>query len=277
MARVVAILVLNCTLLLGQQPTADDLALTREAVRLMQARRPADALRLVREALDKNPRNSNTWFRKYLIHRELEQYQDAIAALREAVLLQPENTLLVATLGQMYFLTDDLAQGKDLTRRAVEKAGSDLQLLIGMAVAPVVAGRPDYTELVSEFIYRLHPENAPNASNLAYALAEQNKDLDRALSLAQFAYETLPRLPSIIDVLGWVHLVRGETKSAVPLLIRALSMQPAQKNFQRHTLRALDSLQDPSPLQLELRDWLRGDDDPDKDKRVSQLSAELAR
>jgi len=72
---------------------------------------------------------------------------------------------------------------------------------------------------LSEEHYRaaleINPEFAPAANNLSYLLANQDKELDQALALAQIAKEKLPDDPGVMDTLGWVLYKKGLYDSAI--------------------------------------------------------------
>jgi tetratricopeptide (TPR) repeat protein len=55
----------------------------------------------------------------------------------------------------------------------------------------------------------INPDFAPAANNLAFILADQDKDIDEALQLARLAKEKLPDDPNIMDTLGWVYYKKG--------------------------------------------------------------------
>ncbi|MBW1867106.1 MAG: tetratricopeptide repeat protein, partial [Deltaproteobacteria bacterium] len=72
---------------------------------------------------------------------------------------------------------------------------------------------------LSEEQYRtaleINPEFAPAANNLSYLLANQDKELDEALALAQIAKEKLPDDPGVMDTLGWILYKKGLYDSAI--------------------------------------------------------------
>lgn len=56
------------------------------------------------------------------------------------------------------------------------------------------------------------------ANNLAWLYARQERELDRALELAQQARLLAPRNPAVLDTLGFVHLQRREYTHAIAVL-----------------------------------------------------------
>jgi tetratricopeptide (TPR) repeat protein len=71
----------------------------------------------------------------------------------------------------------------------------------------------------SEAHYRaaleINPDFAPAANNLAYNLADQDKNIDEAFQLARLAKEKLPDDPNVMDTLGWVYYRKGLYDSAI--------------------------------------------------------------
>ena len=61
----------------------------------------------------------------------------------------------------------------------------------------------------------INPDFAPAANNLAFILADQEKDIDEALQLARLAKEKLPDDPNVMDTLGWVYYKKGLYDSAI--------------------------------------------------------------
>jgi tetratricopeptide (TPR) repeat protein len=64
-------------------------------------------------------------------------------------------------------------------------------------------------------------------NNLAYLMAEDGKNLDRALDLAQEAKSQLPENANVADTLGWVLLKKGIPEAAIGYLQEAEGGFPA--------------------------------------------------
>jgi tetratricopeptide (TPR) repeat protein len=83
---------------------------------------------------------------------------------------------------------------------------------------------------LSEKHYRaaleINPQFAPAANNLAFILAEANRDLNEALMLAQTAREKMPEDPNVMDTLGWVYHKKGLYDSAIGEFKDSLSKSP---------------------------------------------------
>jgi putative PEP-CTERM system TPR-repeat lipoprotein len=71
--------------------------------------------------------------------------------------------------------------------------------------------------------------NAGYANNLAWLHIDTNPN--RALELAQRAYDAQPDSPAIADTLGWILVKAGRSADAVPLLRRAATMDNAEIRY----------------------------------------------
>ena len=74
--------------------------------------------------------------------------------------------------------------------------------------------------------WRSDPQFAPAANNLAYILAEANRDLNDALKFAQAAKAKMPDDPSVMDTLGWVYYRKGIYDSAIAEFRGSLAKAP---------------------------------------------------
>jgi len=63
---------------------------------------------------------------------------------------------------------------------------------------------------------KINPESPVAANNLAWRLAEEGSDLDRALKLAETARKELPENVNVLDTLG------GCTTNAAPITLRSI-------------------------------------------------------
>ncbi len=64
------------------------------------------------------------------------------------------------------------------------------------------------------------------ANNLAWILAEKGQNMDEALEYARTAKEQMPKIPSVMDTLGWVYYLRGNYLSAITELQNCVELIP---------------------------------------------------
>lgn len=93
------------------------------------------------------------------------------------------------------------------------------------------------------------PDHAGASNDLAYLLAKQGDQLERATELAQAARGADPESPSIADTLGWVFHKRGLENAALAQFDAAIELSDAQSSIwataQFHRAQALAALDRP--------------------------------
>jgi tetratricopeptide (TPR) repeat protein len=87
------------------------------------------------------------------------------------------------------------------------------------------AARHDEAMQVMKSLLALNPDNAEALNFLAYGLAEENRDLDEALSYAERAVKLKPA-PHILDTLGWVYYRMGRLLEALKAIEQATLQLP---------------------------------------------------
>jgi tetratricopeptide (TPR) repeat protein len=87
----------------------------------------------------------------------------------------------------------------------------------------ILEQRGDYeaAKTILQNIIEKDPSNHIALNNLGYLLAEQNKDLDKALEYVGKAVEMQPYQGSYLDSLGWIHYLKGELEQAERYLTEA--------------------------------------------------------
>ncbi|MCI0548818.1 MAG: tetratricopeptide repeat protein, partial [Candidatus Rokubacteria bacterium] len=71
-------------------------------------------------------------------------------------------------------------------------------------------------------------------NNLAWILADGQKNPDKALPLATKALDLAPQQPEVMDTLGWIHYLRGSYPEAEKLLVGASEKIPNNAVIQYH-------------------------------------------
>ena len=204
---------------------------------------------------------------------QLELHQgapaEAVALVKSAVDADPKNVSAANLLGEVYLATHDVPHAIETLSRAAslnqtwwppyrnlalaKLAAKDPQGAIaayqaGVKIAPTTPqlvtelarlyeqqGKVDDAIALYEATYKLNPRMQIIANNLAMLLVTYKKDrpsLDRARDLtAPFASSTAGEL---LDTTGWVHFKRGEYADALPMLERAAQQSPNAKEIRYH-------------------------------------------
>lgn len=179
--------------LLEQVPTGNrfyDRALRLRIQLLHDQERYDEALQLIREGQTQFPTERD--FRLMEIHLFLmqERYQDALVATIAAQQVWPSD--------------DEIAYIH----------GSVLDSL----------GRRREAFAAMEAIIARNPKDYQALNYVGYALAEQGRDLNRAISLLEAAHREAPDHAYILDSLAWAHFRHGDIDEAWLLIQRATSL-----------------------------------------------------
>lgn len=135
--------------------------------------------------------------------------------LRRAVELAPNDMASYQALASYYLATQRFAEGVEAYERAVEQRPDVSSLHFALGTLYEVDGRRADAIIQYEEALRADPDMAVAKNNLAYVLAEQEINLDRALDLAREAKQALPDNPNTSDTLGWVLYKKGLHGAAI--------------------------------------------------------------
>jgi len=117
----------------------------------------------------------------------------------------------------------DLEGAQKNYERLLEKNPKHTPTLMMLAMSQ--ESQKKYTDASETYnrILDFAPNFAPAANNLAWLMAEELKgDVDKALKLAQIAKEQMPNESSVTDTLGWIHVLKGNTKLGVEFIKEAI-------------------------------------------------------
>jgi uncharacterized protein HemY len=150
-------------------------------------------------------------------------YGDAQRCLRAAAAIDPQRSPALTALAQSYL---DSGNTEGARHAIAETNRSWAELLAGDQAWQ----NDDVQTATRSFEAALHHgENSGlTANNLAWIYAECSINLDRALELALFARQSMPRDLGVMDTLGYVYLQRREYNEAINILENALQYQQAE-------------------------------------------------
>lgn len=152
--------------------------------------------------------------------------EEGAVELEKAVGLEPRNVSAHIALSDIEARKGDADARLAALERAVASVPESVELQYRLAQALDLVGRTSDALAAYEKTIALNPEFALAKNNMAYLLAENGGDLDRALELAQQAKEALPDDGNAADTLGWVLLKRGLPSAAIGYLEEATERFP---------------------------------------------------
>ncbi len=189
-----------------------------------------EAERRLSETLRLNPRDPELWNRAAGAALLAGRPSRAVEIAEEGLLLFPGHIDLMHTAALGYLDTYQNENARALLEQALDlleespdaspRIRADLLAGLGM----LYTRHRDYHTADSLYARALavDPDHAVALNNLAYSLAERDRDLDHALELALRAHALIPENPSFMDTLGWIFLKKDDLANAEKWLARAL-------------------------------------------------------
>ena len=147
-------------------------------------------------------------FQGYLL-LQLNRTEDALLAAREGRELFPNMSDFMLLEAEILLDADQAAQAADLLKRARQQWPEDPNVLYRLGYLQEQMGKRAEALETMETIVAQDPDHAEALNFIGYTLAEQGRDLERALVLVERALQLKPGSGHIIDSLAWVHFRLG--------------------------------------------------------------------
>jgi len=205
------------------------------------------------------------------ILREMGENSQCVSLLMKNIsdpeLRQPLFFVLLSSLYQ--------EQGKNITAMEVLNSGLRLypdneQILFEHALLLEKTGKPLEALQSMEKVLQLHPGNPEALNFIGYTWADQNINLDKALSYIQQAAAIKPDSGFIHDSLGWVYFRLGQKEKARDELLKALELEPEDPDIHEHLGDIYLSLHLLEQAILSYENALRHSHDPEKRRLLQE-------
>jgi tetratricopeptide (TPR) repeat protein len=172
----------------------------------------------------------------------LARHQDperALAAYRRALLANPSHFPTVLALTRFYTARDKPGLARAVLDGALTHDPKDLRVLLLAARTASDARRYEEARQFGERALELSPEQPEALATLASIEAEGFRDLAQARARVGRAYAAAPQNPLVLDALGWVEHLGGNSQGAVRELSRAAERDPENPRVLYHLGAAL--------------------------------------
>jgi Tfp pilus assembly protein PilF len=161
------------------------------------------------------------------------QVNEAIDGLTSALKSHPGDIGLRVTLGTAYSAGGKSAEAGPHLEAGLADPNTRLAALLGLGDLAARAG--DDARALGRYreALALSPAHPVASNNIAWVLAEQERDLPEALRLARVAAAD-PEYTDAQDTLGWVLYKRRELGPAIVALKRARTLAPGRPDIATH-------------------------------------------
>lgn len=210
---------------------------TRALVELIKldvrAGRTAEARRRADEELKKAPESvdllliaGNTYA---MFDRTLaERY------LRKVLELDPSNITAYQSLATIFLAQGQLEKARDEFVHLSTQQPTNVAPPTMVGIIYEAQKDPAQAEQWYQRALKINSRAAAAANNLAWMYAEQGRNLEAAVELAQIARGELPRQAEVTDTLGWAYLKKGMVAQAVRTLQDAVEQDANNPLYHYH-------------------------------------------
>ncbi|HVH19183.1 MAG TPA: tetratricopeptide repeat protein [Myxococcota bacterium] len=213
--------------------------LTQSVENLSLLGKSREALAALDAAAARSPESARLFELRGLVQGRAGDAKAARASFEKALELAPDSAHAMAGLATLRAQAGEYAAAIELFEKADAVERGDGAYAYSAAQIALASGQREDAIARMRKVVQQHPEQTGARNDLAFLLAEDRKDLDLALSLAEEARRRSPS-PEVLDTLGFVYLQRGEAKEAVAVLEQAVAGDPQSASIRYRLGSALE-------------------------------------
>jgi tetratricopeptide (TPR) repeat protein len=195
---------------------------------------PGAALNRVNAQIAISPNNSRLYIALAQLQVEAGNRDAATDAVQKAMQVDPESVEAVLLFVQIQVQRGQVAGAISAWEQWSKSHPNDAGALALLGTLEESRGDTAKAETYYRKALQIKPDQPLAANNLAYAMLENNENLDVALTLAQTARRALPNSPSTADTLAWAYYKKGAYAFARDLLEDALKTNVNDATMQYH-------------------------------------------
>jgi tetratricopeptide (TPR) repeat protein len=184
-----------------------------------------DAVALAREWVSTEGANARSLRWLALSLQQQGQVEEALATLRDAIALAPEDAdLHLMQAGLLLAMRETGAAGAALSRTTALDP-NQFEAYVMQAHLAIARADMDEADRLSRLAARVNPDH-PQVLTLDGIVALRRGDGDRALALLSRAVEQMPDNPQVLFALGFAYLAKEHFAFAERAFARVIDMQP---------------------------------------------------
>jgi tetratricopeptide (TPR) repeat protein len=297
---------------LQKSPSAVPLMLELGVIDLQQ-KRAKDAIAMFQKAYQANPSNIRGLLgesRSYLadgqleksvevVRTEAEKYPDRVDLMRElgnaeaaagqfpAAIITYQGLLakfkdprqqssLLIQIGTAYRYEGDLEHSVEAFEKSRQGVPENAVTIRDLGMLYEELGKKDVAKQYYEHALKLDSSDPLALNNLAYLLAENNGDLNEALSYAQRAKQRLPTFTEITDTLGWIYMKKNLPDSAIDNFKALVVQAPQNPTYHYHYAMALNQKGDRETARKECQAALADKPSKAQEEQIRTLLSKLS-
>ncbi len=189
-----------------------------------------EAVAAYRKAIELDPKNTDAYSGLGYALSAQKKLDEAVAAYRKAIELDPKNTDAYSGLGYALSAQNKLDEAVAVYRKAIELDPKYVYAYNGLGYALSAQNKLDEAVAAYRKAIELDPKNTYVYTNLGYALSAQNK-LDEAVAAYRKAIELDPKNTDAYTNLGYALSAQNKLDEAVAVYRKAIELDPRYVGF----------------------------------------------
>lgn len=172
-----------------------------------------------------------------LCYARLERYDDALVYLEQVVTADTDLARVYQCrmlLSVIYTLTGRTRLADFELRKLIESGYESSQVFCSLAYIAFEHGKTDEAKEWYEKAMAVDSENPTVLNGLGFVLADEGRELTRALTMCKKAIDLNPDNPAYLDSIGWVYYKLGLQTEAKTFTRRAREKAPDNPLIARH-------------------------------------------
>ena len=211
------------TLLEAADPDSQELLFYRAVMAYEGEKNPRAALDILSQVPPDNPNFDKSFAFRIQIALEIGENALAQSLVNQARQKFPDKKEFVAVDAGLKDKLGQTEQASQILKEALVTWPEDLDLLYRYGVSLEKLKRRAEAKVVMEKIVALDPKNSDALNYLGYSLAEEGRDLDKALAMITTALEKEPDNPFFLDSLAWTLFKLNRSEEALSTIQRAIA------------------------------------------------------
>ncbi|HMO02084.1 MAG TPA: tetratricopeptide repeat protein [Oligoflexia bacterium] len=180
-------------------------------------------------------------FAAFLLHQN-NKIKQAETWLRKSLKQYPDNNETIFALAENLEAQGKYTEAAKMLENISKPIKNNPNYLFHYAALLYKTPEKDRAIAIMEDLIKKDPNNTNAANFIAYHLAVENRDLNRAYELINHAITIDGNNGYFIDTLGWIYYQRGELEKAVQQLRRAALMTDYNPTISYHLVISLKAL-----------------------------------
>lgn len=195
---------------------------------------PRKAITLLEQVPETHPHYDKSLGFRVQLSLELDENERALELVMDGKRRFPDQKEFHNLEAAIYDKLGNTLLASQTLEKAIERWPDDADLRYRLGVTLEKLKRRGESLAVMEHILVMDPDNQDAANFLGYSLAEESRDLDRAMELVQKALSREPDNPYYIDSLAWVYFKQGKHHDAWREIRRAVAQALVDPTIWEH-------------------------------------------